>query len=137
MWNFVGVKREAAMHVYQLQVKGGSSVMVASWVANCTQFGMAVTFMTPKLKAVAPSAAESQEPLLAFLKAVLKLSFALLGNARPTSGRSQPALTAVRQILPVICSLEGSVEDPKSRAVIHNRAIDLKFALDAFVMFAG
>jgi len=93
--------------------------------------------MTPELSALAPPAAESQEPLAAFLKTVLELSFAMLGTARLTSGRSQSALEAVRQALRIICSLEGRVEDPSSRAAIHNRTIDLEFALDAFSMLTG
>src|ERR1035438_8750796 len=96
-----------------------------------------VTCMTPELRALAPPAARKPEPLPAFLKAVLELSFDLLGNARLASGRSQPALEAVREVLPIICSLEGRIEDPKSRKAIHNRAIDLEFALDAFSMLAG
>ena len=87
--------------------------------------------MTPELRALVLPVAESQEPLVAFLKTVLELSFAMLGTARLTSGCSQSALEAVRQALRIICSLEGRVEDPRSRAAIHNRTIDLEFALDA------
>jgi hypothetical protein len=96
-----------------------------------------VTRTTPELRALVSPATERPEPILAFLKAVLELSFDLLGNARLTLGRSQPALEAVREVLPIICSLEGRVDDPKSRAAIHNRAIDLESALDAFSMLAG
>ena len=93
--------------------------------------------MTPEFRHSIPVAAEGQEPLAAFLKTVLELSFALLGTARFTSGRSQSALEAVSQTLRIICSLEGRVEDPKSRTAIHNRTIDLEFALDAFSMMTG
>jgi hypothetical protein len=87
--------------------------------------------MTPELRAWAPLVAEDQEPLVAFLKAVLELSFAMLETARLTSGRSQSALEAVSQTLRIICSLESRIEDPESRVAIHNRTIDLEFALDA------
>jgi Bacterial antitoxin of ParD toxin-antitoxin type II system and RHH len=95
--------------------------------------------MTSDLRAldVAPRNTESQDPLAAFLKTVLDLSFAMLGNARVTSGRSQSALEVVRQELRIICSLEGRVEDPKLRAAIHERTIDLEFALDAFSALTG
>jgi hypothetical protein len=93
--------------------------------------------MTPELRALVLPVAESQEPLVAFLKTVLELSFAMLGTARLTSGRSQSALEAVRQALRIICSLESRVEDPRSRAAIHNRTIDLEFALDALSTLTG
>ena len=93
--------------------------------------------MTPELRAWALPGAKCQEPLLAFLEAILDLSFAMLGNARLTAGRSQSALEAVRQVLPAICSLEGRVEDPESRTAIHNRAIDLESTLGAFSMLTG
>ena len=93
--------------------------------------------MTPELRALAPPVAKSQEPLVAFLRTVLELSFTMLGTARLTSGRSQSALEAVRQTLPIICSLEGRVEDSGSRAAIHNRTIDLEIALDALSMLTG
>jgi hypothetical protein len=61
----------------------------------------------------------------------------MLGTARLTADRSQPAMEAVCQVLRVICSLEGRVEDPKSRAAIHIRTIDLEFALDELSMLTG
>lgn len=119
---------------------------ISGWVANCLWFGMVAVpsltsdysghFEVQKAGAATP-AVQSPEPLPAFLKAVLELSFTLLGKARLTGGRAQPALEAVREVLSIICSLEGRIEDPKSRTAIHNRAIDLAFALDAFSMLAG
>jgi hypothetical protein len=93
--------------------------------------------MSPELRVLETLVVESHNPLVAFLKTVTELSFAMLGTARLTSGRSQSALEAVRQVLRVICSLEGRIEDPESRVAIHNRAIDLEFALDAFSMLTG
>jgi hypothetical protein len=93
--------------------------------------------MTPELRALETLFVESQNPLVAFLKTVIELSFAMLGTARLTSGRSQVALEAVRQELRVICSLEGRVEDPESRSAIHNKAIELELALDVFSILTG
>jgi hypothetical protein len=93
-------------------------------------------FMAPNLTTGAPLIADDQEqePLVAFLKAFLELLFTLLETARIAAGRSQSALEAVRQSLLVICSLEGRVEDSRSRLAIHNRTIDLELALDACSM---
>src|SRR3977135_4081783 len=52
-------------------------------------------------------AVQSPEPLPGFLKGALELSFTLLRKARLSGGRAQPALEAVRDVLPIICSLEG------------------------------
>ena len=90
--------------------------------------------MTSELRAWAP---EGQEPLVAFLRTVLELSFTMLGTARLTSGRSQSALEAVRQTLPIICNLEGRVEDFGSRTAIHTRTIELEVALNALSMLTG
>ena len=123
------------MQVYQLLAP---SVLVSRWMANCSlSWRVGGSFMTPALAASVLRAGEIQEPLFAFLKTVLELSFTMLGTARLTAGRSQPAMEAVRQVLRVICSLEGRVEDPKSRAAIHNRTIDLQYALDACSMLAS
>jgi hypothetical protein len=93
--------------------------------------------MTPELRTLASPVVDSQEPLVTFLKMVLELSFAMLGTARLTSGRSQSALEAVSQAIRMICSLEGRVENPKWRAAIHNRTIDLELALDSVSMLTG
>ena len=105
---------------------------------NCSlSWRVGGSFMTPALGASVLRAGEIQEPLFAFLKTILELSFTMLGTARLTAGRSQPAMEAVGQVLRVICSLEVRVEDPKSRSAIHNRTIDLQYALDACSMLAS
>ena len=89
--------------------------------------------MTSELNASSATAAESQQPLIAFLRTALELSFAMLETDRLTSGRFRSTPEAVSQALRIICSLEGRVEDPRSRVAIHNKTIDLEFALDALL----
>ena len=123
------------MQVYQLLAAVRSGFVVDGKLLISWRIGR--SFMTPALGASVLGAGEIQEPLFAFLKTVLELSFSMLGTARLTAGRSQPAMEAVGQVLRVICSLEGRVEDPESRVAIHNRTIDLQYALDACSMLAS